>query len=889
VTPTQRCARRASRIMRCVAAFVVVFGPLAAPLPPALADDAASMTIIGTFQPTLTRPGYTSASGAYAAMVGIAPDPSSRSLITLDSGSPAYVAAYDSSTLHPRAGSGRLLDGTVTAELTDPRQPGVWVALASAAFQPATAIEHLQVVGGHVTVTRKIDVSTQLSPRQTVVGMAYDPVTKLLFAVTVVYEAAPGAPSAVAGTVELALIDPNASKVLWHQSLRDCNLPMTPLPSTGHAPIQLSAPLGVVRSPHVVDIGCSAQSPDPGIGLAKLPLPLGVGVVSLKGSGAATTYDAFSLDPYPGDASSIPSGVWIPSVERMAFQFANTNEGSGWAIFDGRHSAFVGTIPLPQAAIQVGGDPVHGRLYLLDAVTSAGLVAADAGVTPADQGHAFPQFAADTLDEDNDLGHLATSGITAVDPAHGNLFILYSQSRKFVVVHDDFPYYSPPPPPDVDSATAGIPEVEGQTAANYSGSAQGYGSIVRQVGGEASLQFNAVPVKVFGSNLRGTRELATSFLTQATLSNSTAQASLIDSLPDKANTQSQLNNNPAKPVSWPYQPAECVDFGSGHRTGEGDGGSVTCDAAAAVVRGKVTGGSSSESMPKSSGAPAIPEVVSIGSSTLEFSSTSTMGKGITTEVQTTASGISILGGMLKIGEVTSDAKATANGQAGGATSSFTRSVNHVTVNGAPVCPTGCNLDTLAAIVNAQLVGHVRIAFPDQDPTVKGSPGGYQAVVRRDPYTQAEQTSLNDQASLRSELPGMEITIYEDNIEPSRTIVYLAAGEAEAHYGVYSLGSGCELCPPPPPPTPGGGGPGGSVTIPGDGSTTQPGGTDNQQPALANGTNIGGAFKHGVEFLLSGLGDAFRQFGVWAILLLPVYLSARRWALANRHGPTSGSA
>jgi hypothetical protein len=56
----------------------------------------------------------------------------------------------------------------------------------------------------------------------------------------------------------------------------------------------------------------------------------------------------------------------------------------------------------------------------------------------------------------------------------------------------------------------------------------------------------------------------------------------------------------------------------------------------------------------------------------------------------------------------------------------------------------------------------------------------------------------------------------------------------------------------------------------------------QPPALAQGTNVGSLLKHGWELLLSSIGNAVREFGVWMILLLPVYLSARRWALANRH-------
>ena len=58
---------------------------------------------------------------------------------------------------------------------------------------------------------------------------------------------------------------------------------------------------------------------------------------------------------------------------------------------------------------------------------------------------------------------------------------------------------------------------------------------------------------------------------------------------------------------------------------------------------------------------------------------------------------------------------------------------------------------------------------------------------------------------------------------------------------------------------------------------------------AQGTNVGAFFKHGWELLVSDIGNAMREFGVWAILLLPVYLSARRWALANRHDTPAGSA
>lgn len=833
-------------------------GPLVAIPAPAHADDsAASMSIVGTFTPTLQRPAYASTTIPYATTVGIYPDRTSHSLITLDTGAPAWAAAYDGTTLRARAGSGKLLDGAITAVGSDARLPGVNVAVASAPFQPTTAIEHLEVVHGHVTVTRRIDVSTQLTPRQTVVGIAADPGTGMLFTLGVEYVPVNGAPTQVPGTVELALVDPASAKVLWHQNLPNCNLPML-LTGRLPAPQALSAPIGVVKAPHVVDIGCSAQSAGGGIGLAKFPVPLGVGIVHLSGTGTKTTFGTFDLDPYPGDATTYPTGVWIPSVERMAFQVQNTVNGSGWVIFDGRHSDYVGTVPLPQAALAEGADPVHGRLYVLSTVSHVGLLAADAGVTPADQGHDFPQFANDPLNEDNNLGQTPVAGAIAADPSTGRVFLLYGNSHKFVVVHDDNPYYLTPPTPDVDANTAGIPEIPGKTAANYSATMQGYGSVMRQVGGEVNLQYNYVPIGINGPE-RGTRSYATSWVQQGALTNSEAQASLMTAVVDQGNTGTQLSG---EGVTWPYKNAVCADLGNNQGSQAGDGSTVKCDANGAAVSGSVTAGSSSVIVPadKSSGQ-SVPEVFGVGHTSLTMSSAAAQGKGMTTEVKATASGISILGGLLRIGEVTADATAHANGQTGGAKATLVRELHNVVVQGQQLCGSQCNLDTVISTINSELVGHVRVSVPDPDQTLLGSPGGYQALIRRNPYAQAEESSLNDQPGVRGEVPALQITIYEDNSESSRTIVYLAGTEVEAHYGVYEItDSGC-ACPPPPPGHGGGGGTTGPTTLPNTPPVTLTYPHGGKAPIVANGTNLGALFKHGWEFLLTGLGDALHQFGV----------------------------
>lgn len=888
----------------------LLLAPLA-DLQRAAADGEAGISIADVFTPTLLPPGFPVGT-PYASTLGLAADPASHSLITLDSGSPAYVAAYDNRTLRPRAGSGRFLDGAITAVLSDPRMPGVVVAVAAAAHQPPTAIEHLEVVGGHVVVARRIGVSGNFGQGQSIVGLAFDPVTTWLFVLTVQYATAPGggAPTPVPGTVDLALVDTGNATVLWTQALPNCNLPI--VSNFVAPPVGPGAPLGVVQQPHVVDVGCGAQSAIVSVSSLKIPIPAGVGIVALSGSGAKTTYGGFALDPFAGDATSSPDGLWVPGVERMAFQVVNNAHGGGWVYFDGRHSDYVGIVPLLQAALEAGIDPVHNRLYLLDEVATTGLATSDVAVTPADQGHAFPEFAGDPIDEDNDHGHTPQPGLLTADPSTGDLFLHYNGSHAYVVAHDNQPYYVTPPAADVDAATQGIPEVLGKTGANYSGSAQGYGSVIRQVGGEASLEYNYVPFDSNGLLLEGTRQLATSYLDQLKLTNAAAVATLVTAVPDQGNTQGQLDQSGQ---TWPYTPAACADFGSGPKPESGDGGSATCDATGASVSGSIEGGSSSDAVPASvwksiwqcqpppplpspSGCPLPPapqqpqppDVVSINHTKLTTSSTAKFGTGMTTTADASASGISILGGVLRIGEVSVQSTAVANGEAGGAKSTYHRTVQKVFLNGTELCTTSCNEEAIAAQVNAELVGHVRITFPEPDPTMwpQGSPGGYQSLIRRDPYGQAEETTLDDQPATRGEVPGMEITIYEDNSQSSRTIVYLAGTEAEAHYGVYALGGGgCEACPPPTPqPTPsvvvgGSGGSTGSIT------STGPGG--GQRPVLAGGANLGAFFKHGWQLLVAGLGDALRQFGVWLILLLPVYLSARRWALANRHDRTAGSA
>ena len=199
-----------------------------------------------------------------------------------------------------------------------------------------------------------------------------------------------------------------------------------------------------------------------------------------------------------------------------------------------------------------------------------------------------------------------------------------------------------------------------------------------------------------------------------------------------------------------------------------------------------------------------------------------------------------------------------------------------------LCRSPCDLQKVATAINSAFPGRLRVDFPQADATLaKGSPGGYEAVVQRTTGQQVQEVSLNEQDADRVEVPGMVVTVFEDNTVPSRTIAYLGGVEAEAYYGIYLLGADSG----------GVGAPGSATGAPGQQAGTPASSALKplpaslptlQSPTLATApTGVFGRVGHGLQILANGIGRFFRVFGVWLLLLIPVYLSARRWALLSR--------
>jgi hypothetical protein len=257
-------------------------------------------------------------------------------------------------------------------------------------------------------------------------------------------------------------------------------------------------------------------------------------------------------------------------------------------------------------------------------------------------------------------------------------------------------------------------------------------------------------------------------------------------------------------------------------------------------------------------------------------------KGAVTNVTATVHGVSLLDGAVRIGELTTSVEAHAHGRPGTAGSIFHRVLQDVRLGSRLLCASSCNASNVASAINATFPGQLRVDFPTPDAGLaNGSPGGYQAVVKREQVQQIQEVQLNEQSADRVEVPGMVVTVFEDNYVPSRTIAYLGGVEAEAYYGIYLLGANSNSGAPNL-----GQGPTAPKSMASRVSATlqhaAQGGAAPQPPAVATGPQqLLPSIGHGLRVLANSIARVFRLFGVWLLLLVPVYLGARRWALLSR--------
>jgi hypothetical protein len=865
---TQRRRARVGSLLLLLCAAVTVI-PTSSP---ARAAETGLITL-RTWKPTVVPTDATT----YASGVQLFPEAATRRLYAVGMGD-GFVGAYNLDTLAALA-PGLQLVGTPTAVLADGITGGAFVALRSSTGQPS--LHFILAQGGQLRDVASVDLSSRL-PGQEVVGLYRPPGSHLLWMVSNTYGAGG---LRLGGGVTLAEYDiavPEQPAVFsWTQQLPSCLAPSRSGPGT---------PASIGYANGAAYFGCANPGP---VSTPGPPLPRGAALLTIIGSPASgrTTPGTFLIYPRDGDFSSGQS-YWDPGSKRLTMAALSAGAATTY-VFDATTNSYVGNISTGKNFVkQAGINILTGRYYAATGSTLFGLVAADVRATPASQGANYPAFANDANKNPVDDAPMA------IDAVGRRIFLRYNLATEgggseFHIVEDRLPVYLPPPKADPDVNTTDAPEAPGKTDSTYASAAQGYGSRFRQIGGEQTLEGN---ITMFGADFlnnspvgRGTRELRGAYLTHLAVLNTEAGASAISVDRDRGNTQSDLDRAHAPhpdqlppdfsipggvdpfqpPVGWPIKDAYCADFGGEEAANTSTNAQVSCDSSKHVATASAlfTG--------------ATIDQLGVSSSNFQSKVNVTGAMGSVSTITSTAKGISVLGGRLQVRSVVSEASATAHGRKGTAKATWRREVQGVTIDGTPVCDQQCDTRAIIDAVNSAFAGKVVVQFPL--PELSQSPGGYEALVRRPEAQQLEEVLLNGEAQDRLFVPGMVIMVAEDGPKAARTRVDLAGVEAEAHYGISvleSFGAGADgsdldsLV--------AAGGLGDAVGSPLFGLTPGAGGATPESVSNSSSpSGAGGLVGDAGRLIWNGLHGLGALLPIWAVLLAPIYLSARRWLLLQR--------
>lgn len=852
--------RRHRWALATLAVFAIAFPPTGTTAQAAVEPVAD----LGAWKPTSLPPDFRS-SAPYARFVELFAEPGARLLYALGNtvscdsviqglscGSP-WLAAYDLDTLRPR-GAGKVLSSAgYSASYTDPASGALFLTFGDGAAVPAS-LSAFALRNGVVTEILHVDLGAAL-PGYRAVAITKARQRDVMWILAESSAPVPGNPPVGIAVAEVDIS--GAGRVSWTVTNTACAAAVKTLPG-------IPAGFGYVEANKSLYFGCG--NPE-AVLISNVPTLRGVGRLSTVADATGTRQ--FALFPRDGDFSRGDS-FWDPGSSRLAMA-SNTSGIETVQVFDATTESYIGGVALGGSrAATANVDPVTGRYYGVANEPAIGLVVSDMRTTPISQGINVPKYARWRSPQETPFDTLLT-----VDPVARRLFVRYNNADAFRILRDDIPPYVPSPMSDLDANTMDVDEVPGVTRTTYGASAQGYGVRARQVGGAQGLVVNITSVdpRPFPVGA-GTREIRGAYLNTLAITNGEASASVISADRDQANTQTDLNKVAppgGSPPEWPYHPAKCFDFGSAPREDRTEDAGATCNAdkqlaaAEAMYRGPSING------------------VGLRDATMRSRAYTDRDRGVVSEVTATADGIDIAG-VVRIGRVVSTAKAWARGRPGTANTSYTRTVSDVVVNGKTICTSPCDVDEVQRQINETFLGRMRISFPQADPTyLHGSKGGYQALVRRSVPEQLQEQILNEQPNDRIEIPALVVTIYEDRAKPSRTIFEFAAVEAEARYGITFNGGGGGGGGGPTPGGPEGfGGIGGIDGLPGPlpGIISNPPG-GGRRPSFGPGGGDGSIVGEAGRLILNGARRIAALFPLWAVLLAPIYLSARRWLLLQR--------
>jgi hypothetical protein len=860
----RRTFTRASLLFALAAVTATAVAPRAAA---AGSPPDTRFTLVGKWQPAQLPPGSDIFTATQSAVLTF--DPDRRRMWVVDGSFPSLLSVYDSESRRPLT-EPVLLPGKATATKVDPRTGRFLVAQTmSDQTHPATdAAPHLDayaVEGGTLQAVWHADL-TGLGLGTDIASLYVDTVGGSLYATWELNALA--VPGLWLARFDLGM---SAPVLRWTYALPP-SCPTTPsVVKIGHR----EAPaLGFSHAKQALYVLCAVPAE-----IARPPLLGGVGKVTLGAGGSApAAVGGLTLIPVAGDIFNSSGSSFFDEVTgRLVFD-VYSGSGGEEAVFDVAADRYVGMIDGGVNHFSgIGIDSRRGRLYGM--AGGSGLNVADLRTTPPSQPTRYPD--------------LTSVNPIAVDPAGGNVWSLVIEqgqraNAEWYIYHDTAPVLDVGVAADPDSNTTDIAEDPQTTGATYNASGQAFGVVAREVGGaESAVQDTE---NVFSVNGNSNPELRAAYVNGISLSSDAATASSIAADRDAQSfggdqaTLCGASPQPAQPATcpWPYNPAICSSFGT------------LTTGADSTPNGSAT--SSCSLLQRSASTSASLDAADLGEVTAASTSSSATiledaEAGVRAEVTAEAHDVVALGGALHIAQVTTRAEAHAHGRPGTAGTAFNRDVEGVTLNGTSLCSSPCDLDVVAAEIDAAYSGRVTVSFPTPDPGfARGSPGGYQALVRLGDGQHLDDVFNSSQPADRVEVPGMVITIPIDGSRPSRTVISLAGVEAEARYGIYPLVQFVAD-------QAGGAVPSGPPDLPGASLSLLPGGA----PAALLAGSPGGAPAaaaavvpqpvaaipsilgwHGWQWALAHPGEFLRLLAVWLVFLIPVYLSARRWSLLRRH-------
>lgn len=816
----------------------------------------------------------------YAQLSHVYANPAARRALFMSTG-PQWLSFHDLDTLQP-VGSGIDPLAKPTMVLPDLAEPVFWIG--TKATSGAVSLRQYVSRPAGVTLVGSLDLTAQVSGRD-IIGMYRLPRSDVAWLLSANQDR-----SVAVSEISLGGIESGKAAHHWTADQPGCTTAM-------HGQINVPAALGFVpdASGGWLYFGCGNAS---GLGVAGVPGARGAARVRVDGQlsqpGQRGTPGRFEIFPHAGDFSDA-SSHWDPLSHRLVMSaYSAVTRGTTVYVFDAQALSYTGAISAGSNALSSSGfDPVSGRFYALSIDAATGLVLADVRPTPASQGASIREF---TKGPKGGQPGLDTN--IAVDPPTGRVFMKYS-TGDFVVARDNLLRYVPLPPPDPDDATVDIPEAPGKTSASYGAATQGFGARARQLGGVSGVVINVGFENTLWPAGPGTREYRGAYVNRQQITNDEAVSSVVAADVDDANSDGDLRKTRTVPppppgevpqqlrdpisegagevreqapvpeylAQWPYHPASCADFGSTPSSAQAEGAEVSCssehhEAAAKAVERRATG-----------------STFVVSDSSIDARSRLDPVKGAYASVTATSRGVSVLS-QLEIGEVSVVAKAWAKGRPGTAGGEFTRTLRNVKLQGQLLCTDNCDTARVAQQINERLGAFLRVDFPAPDPTyLNGTKRGYQAVVRRSPAEHLSEVLAHEQPLERQEVPGMVVSFVQDGFKPSRVILELAAAGVEARYGISAIDGGV------------------------DDDTIDPGialdlGATGEGPLFGlNPDSVANVPRGGLtpldnggprgfvgsarRIIWNGLGLAADLLPVWAVLLVPVYLSARRWLLLQR--------